>query len=231
MKITNASEIKRDEKFKILIYGKPGAGKTSTVKNLKGKTLVLDIDGTSQVLSGCENIDVAKIEENKPEDSIKEFGKFAKEQVKKGTYQNVVIDNISYFQELWFTHEAKRTSRSSVEMSEYGRYLDIFQRLIKAFKTLDCNVVFTAWETQREIRDEAQLKVFNQFYPDVREKAINSLLGTLPVVARITSKVDVETGEIIRGAILHESNEVYAKNQIDNRKGCRLENLFEFEEV
>lgn len=229
MKITNGADIKRDENFKMLIYGKPGCGKTSAVNMLHGKTLLLDIDGTSQVLSGNPNVDIASIDEHLPEQSIREFGAYAKEKVNAGEYQNVVIDNISYYQSLWFTYEAKRTSRETVEVSEYERYTKDFHALIKAFKTLPCNVIFTAWETTREFKDETQTQVFNQFYPDIRFKAINVLVGTLPVVARIVNRITPETGEVKRGAILQESTEIYAKNQLDDRKACKLEELFNFE--
>ena len=44
MKITNASNIELTENWRILIYGKPGIGKTTLIKQLKGKTLVLSLD-------------------------------------------------------------------------------------------------------------------------------------------------------------------------------------------
>ncbi len=40
MKITKAVDINRTQYWRVLLYGKPGLGKTSAVKGLKGKTLV-----------------------------------------------------------------------------------------------------------------------------------------------------------------------------------------------
>ena len=56
MKITNASNIELTRNWRILIYGKPGLGKTTLIKQLKGKTLVLALDNSQRVLAGSENI-------------------------------------------------------------------------------------------------------------------------------------------------------------------------------
>ena len=45
-----------------LIYGPPGMGKTTTLKYLPGKTLLLDVDRTSHVLKGAANIDLIEID-------------------------------------------------------------------------------------------------------------------------------------------------------------------------
>ena len=54
IKITKATDINRTENWKVLLYGKPGLGKTSAIKGLSGKTLVLDLDGSSRVLAGLK---------------------------------------------------------------------------------------------------------------------------------------------------------------------------------
>ncbi|WP_144497470.1 AAA family ATPase, partial [Bacillus toyonensis] len=83
MEITNGVAITKSKKAKIIIYSKPGNGKTTVARLLPGKTLVLDIDGTSQVLSGYENIDVAKIDGTHPHDSILQFFGIAKANIGK----------------------------------------------------------------------------------------------------------------------------------------------------
>ncbi|HBI6227860.1 TPA: DNA-binding protein, partial [Listeria monocytogenes] len=40
MEFIQSEKMKRSEYFNIMIYAKPGAGKTTTVKYLKGKTLM-----------------------------------------------------------------------------------------------------------------------------------------------------------------------------------------------
>lgn len=227
MKIKNGSEIRRDEQFTALIYGKPGSGKTSTVRVLKGKTLILDIDGTSQVLSGLDNVDVVEFEQKDPREMLTEFYGYAKANVEN--YQNVFIDNISYYQKLWLKNAGLKNAKNEgmPRMQDYAIFDNHILDIVQAFKELPVNVIFTAWETQRQINDSTGMQTFNQFYPDLRDKALNSVMGTIPVVARITSYKD-ENGETHRGAIFEETIEVYAKNQLDNRKSCPISEVWNF---
>ncbi|HCE5109342.1 TPA: DNA-binding protein, partial [Listeria monocytogenes] len=57
LEIKSASTLQDVNKLR-LIYSAPGIGKTSTIKFLEGKTLVVDIDRTTSVLKGQENIDI-----------------------------------------------------------------------------------------------------------------------------------------------------------------------------
>jgi phage nucleotide-binding protein len=64
-----------------------------------------------------------------------------------------------------------------------------------------------------------------QFVPQVRDQVLNQLLGLTDVVGRI--KINPKTGG--RGAILEGNDSVYAKNRIDSRVVCPIEELFNFE--
>ena len=66
--------------------------------------------------------------------------------------------------------------------------------------------------------------MYNRSMPDIRLKILNNFLGLCDVVARLVCKKD-ESGEIVRGFILEPLNSVYAKNRLDNRKGCKVEEL------
>ena len=57
MKITKATEL-NNKKSCYLIYANPGMGKTTAIKFIKGKTLLIDIDKSSIVLKGEKNIDI-----------------------------------------------------------------------------------------------------------------------------------------------------------------------------
>ena len=81
MEIKSATDILRDKDWRIMIYAKPGTGKTSLVQFLKGKTLVLDMDDSSKVLAGLPNVDVISFDRVKPHEFITEFIKEAPELV------------------------------------------------------------------------------------------------------------------------------------------------------
>ena len=73
MKIIKATNIQRTKNWRILIYGKAGLGKTTLIKNMQGKTLVLSLDNSSKVLAGTENVDIIDFDREHPTEFITEF--------------------------------------------------------------------------------------------------------------------------------------------------------------
>lgn len=217
MEITNGAEIIKSEKAKIIIYSKPGNGKTTVAGLLPGKTLVLDIDGTSQVLSGYENVDVAKIDGENPHDSILKFYAHAKANISK--YDNIFIDNLTHYQKLWLLKKAEKTKSGMPELKDYGLLDNHLLKLVETFNSLDANVIFTAWETTRNItHDDGQQ--YNQFIPDIRDKIVNHIMGIVHVVGQLVKKADGT-----RGFMLEGNQSVFAKNHLDTRLGCIQEEL------
>ena len=78
------------EKPTCLIYGIPGIGKTTLLGQLPGKTLIIDIDKGTRVLTDCENVDVIRVSED-----LHEIQEILKELHEKCEYQNVAIDSLS----------------------------------------------------------------------------------------------------------------------------------------
>lgn len=219
IKIQKASEMKKSDRFKAMIYAEPGAGKTTTLKYLEGKTLVLDIDGTSRVLAGSENIDVVEIDPTNVAKEMIEFYGYAKAHLDE--YDNIVLDNLSHYQKLWFMEKGKHTKSGQPELQHYGVFDTHLIELISTFNALHANVVYTAWESTRQIQLESG-QLYNQFLPDIREKVVNHVMGIIPMVARLVRNPETKQ----RGFILQKSNGTFAKNQLDHREGCLQENIF-----
>lgn len=232
MKITKATEINRTQYWRVLLYGKPGLGKTSTVRGLSGKTLVLSMDNSHKVLSGVPNVDVRTIDDeglisfdrNKPIEDINTFLKEMSEVIKD--YENLVIDNVTSFQSDWLI-ERGRSSKGGIrnEIQDYGDWTNYFLRIMTTIYALPINVYVTAWEDTHEISLEDG-SVITQYVPKIRKQVLSELMGWTDVVGRI--KVNPNTGN--RGAILEGNDGVYAKNRIDNRTACPIEDLFKFED-
>ena len=72
MRIRSAKDTSRTANWRICIYGKPGVGKTTAVKYLTGKTLVLALDNSDKVLAG-EDIDIADFNRTRPDEEITDF--------------------------------------------------------------------------------------------------------------------------------------------------------------
>ncbi|WP_437829005.1 AAA family ATPase [Niallia taxi] len=212
MQTTNGAQITKSKKAKIIIYSKPGNGKTTVAGLLPGKTLVLDIDGTSQVLSGYSNVDVAIIDGAKPHDSILEFFGHAKANI--NNYDNIFIDNLTHYQKLWLLKKGENTKSGMPELKDYALLDNHLLKLVETFNTLDANIIFTAWETTREITEENGTK-YNQFIPDIRDKIVNHIMGISHVVAQLVKKADGT-----RGFMLEGNQSVFAKNHLDDRRGC-----------
>lgn len=221
--IKHASSIDRTKNWRVLIYGKPGVGKTSAIRNLDGKTLVLDLDDSSKVLSGATNIDVQPFDRSKPSEEWKEFLTDLKGRVQG--YDNLVIDNVSAFEKDWFV-EMGRHSKNGIgnELQDYSRWTNYFARIMTMiFMDAPVNVLVTAWENTRDITSETG-QSFSQYAPAIRDSVRDGLLGLTDVVGRVV--VNHKTDG--RGVILEGTDAIFAKNRLDNRKLVPIKELFKF---
>ena len=163
---------------------------------LPGKTLVLDIDGTSQVLEGYENVDVAKIDGENPHDSILQFYALAKANIAK--YDNIFVDNLTHYQKLWLLKKGENTKSGMPELKDYALLDNHLLKVVETFNSLDANVIFTAWETTRNIiHDDGQQ--YTQMIPDIRDKIVNHIMGIVHVIGRLVRKADGSRGFILEG--------------------------------
>lgn len=212
-----------DDKATYLIYGNPGVGKTTALKYFPGKTLIIDIDKSSSVLKGEENIDIASIDtHNIWNEWIAATTDLLKNDYSQ--YDNIVIDNVSELFRATLANLGREGKNHRVpEQSHYQRVDFTILDSLRALKKLDARIIFTAWETSDLWQTESG-QAFNRAYPDIRNKILNNFMGLCDVVARLIVHKD-EEGNEQRGYILQPTNAVYAKNRLDSRKGCKVEEL------
>lgn len=221
MEIKKATDLKRDKDWRIMIYAKPGTGKTSLARYLKGNTLVFDMDDSTKVLAGLPNVDIIQFDRVHPHEFITKFINEASDLIKN--YDNLVIDNISSFEKDWFV-ERGRTSKNGIsnEIQDYSQWTNYFARIMTTIYLLkDINILVTAWENQREITTERG-QTFNQYAPQIRDSVRDNLMGLTDIVGRMI--INPDTGN--RGIILEGNDAVYAKNRLDQRKATPAEELF-----
>ncbi|AUN43436.1 NTP-binding protein [Streptococcus phage vB_SthS_VA460] len=223
MKITKAIKLKNNDAC-YLIYGNPGFGKTSSVKYIPGKTLVINIDKSAKVLSGCKNIDIADVDTHKIWDEwltiVKELLKGAGQ-----PYDTIVIDNVSELFRACLSNLGREGNNNRVpSQADYQRVDFTILDSLRALLQLNKRIVFIAWETSDQWTDEDGM-IYNRAMPDIRSKILNNFLGLTDVVARLVKKT-AKDGDEVRGFILQPSASVYAKNRLDDRKGCKVDELF-----
>lgn len=221
--IVSAKNLNRIKNWRVLIYGKPGVGKTTAVRQLNGKTLVLDLDDSSKVLSGADDIDVQPFDRTKPMAEMNDFVTRLKNIIKG--YDNLVVDNISAFEKDWFVEQGRKSINGiGNELQDYSKWTNYFARVMTTiFMDADLNVLVTAWENTRDIT-AASGQAFSQYAPAIRDSVRDSLLGLTDVVGRLI--VNAKTGG--RGVILEGTDAIFAKNRLDNRKAASIETLFDF---
>ncbi|KAF0359473.1 AAA family ATPase [Pediococcus acidilactici] len=232
----SAVSFRKNKDWKMILYAKAGQGKTTSIKYLKGKTLVLDLDNSFKVLEGTsDSIQQYRFDNGTSEGRgfdrtkpIEDLNTFLSDPdvLKAGeTFDNLVIDNVSSLEKDWFV-ERGRNSKNGIsnEIQDYSQWTNYFSRIITTIYMIpNLNILITAWEKKIDNETESG-QTFSQYAPDIRDKSLNGFLGLADVVARLV--VNPKTGG--RGVILEGDNTVYAKNRLDERKMAPIEELFDF---
>ena len=225
-RIQPATELTAD-KATYLIYGQQGSGKTTALKHLPGKTLLLDIDRSSSVLIGEEDIDVLVIDtSNTWDDWISVVGELITGKIDISEYDNIAVDNVtelfrSALEDLG--KKGKATQDGVPGMADYQKIDFMLLRSLRGLNSLNKRIVFTAWETT-DLWTHESGQSFNRSMPELRKTINNNFMGLCDVIAKVTSKIDSEE-KVIRGFILQPSDSVMAKNRLDDRKGCLVSEL------
>lgn len=224
MEITKVEDTVKENTMR-LIYAPPGTGKTSFVKYLKGTTLVIDIDKSSKVLKRAPNltdIEIKKVDTENPWDSFGELLKYCK----KSDCDNIFIDNISEL-EMSLLAEMGRKGKNNLvpSMADYQRMQFYIIGAIRALKNIEKDVFVTAWETTDQFQTESG-QIFNRSLPKISSKVVDNVMGLCDVVAKLAINPEKKT----RGFILEPSPGVFVKNQIDERSGCLVEDLVQYDD-
>lgn len=216
----NAADLQKDTST-YLLYANPGIGKTYTAHFLEGKTLYVPIDNSSMPLQGNTNIDIVKFNSYNAWD---EWNKLLKDLAKTdlSEYDTIFFDNISELVRSMLANLGREGKNNRVPAQGDYQRIDFFLLdSIRYIQTLGKRIVFTAWETTDVWHLESG-QIINRAYPDIREKIRNNFMGLCQVVGRLT--INPETKE--RGFILQPTNYIFAKNQLDSRKGCKQADVF-----
>lgn len=225
--------------YTALLYCPPGVGKSTAIgiiaERTDGNTLVIDVDRTiTRTLAKKEVVkDISKImireidnvhtwddwcEMAKELDAMKKNGEFEKLNIK-----NIAVDNVSELERCILADLGSQGKNKGVPaMGDYQYMQFKLVSSLRFMKSLGLNVIWTAWETTEPFVQPDGTS-YSRLYPKINAKIVDNVCGLCDIVGKIFINTDGEHG--IR---LEASNNVYAKNQIDDRKAVRIEDFINF---
>lgn len=229
MKLSEA--VKEKQPVTCLVYCAPGVGKSTFLgligEKSKGKTLVLDIDRTfiptmskNEVVHDFDRIEVMQIDNIETWDSWTVTLKTLKELKDDGAldFENICVDNLSELERCILSDLGSKGKNKGVPAQADYQYMQFkLVNSLRFLKSLRVNVYLTAWEVTEQFQNPDGSS-YSRVYPKVSAKIVDNICGLCDVVGKI-----IVNKEGARGLLMEASQNVYAKNQRDTRKVCKVE--------
>ncbi len=240
MELQKLDNVMKSEQYTALLYCPPGVGKSTAIGLIaeasKGNTLVLDVDRTigktlakEEIVKDTSKLFVQQIDNINTFDdwtrTLEELG----EMVKNGKFaelniNTVAVDNISELERCILSDlGAKGKNKGVPAMGDYQYMQFKLVNSLRYMKSWGVNIVWTAWETTEQFTapDGSQ---YSRLFPKCSAKIVDNICGLCDVVGKIFVNKDNQ-----HGILLEATQNIYAKNQIDNRKACKVEDFIKFE--
>ena len=214
MNIINAKDIQHQH-LTVLIYGTPGMGKTTLLGNLKGHTLIVDVDRGTSVLTGNENVDVLRLSED-----FREVPELVKQLTTSCPYDNVCLDSLSELERSILARLASTNSTGIPTLQDYGKANSSLMNICRQLRNIKANIFFTAWEQYTEVIAPSGEK-YSRIEPMVRDKNMNNVVGLCDIVGRLY--VDRESED--RRVWLDARPNVIAKDRVYKRRMCGFDDV------
>jgi len=238
IKPVKISDIK-NKPYTALLYCAPGVGKSTAIglisEKSEGNTLVLDVDRTisrtlakGEVVKNTDKLLVQQIDNiNTFEDwsnVLKEIGENDCKFLKDNNITTVAVDNISELERCILSDLGSKGKNKGVPaMADYQYMQFKLVNSLRYMKSWNVNIVWTAWETVEAFTHPDGTQ-YSRLYPKISTKILDNICGLCDVVGRILVNKDGK-----HGVLLEATQNIYAKNQIDTRKGCLVEEIVNWE--
>lgn len=231
--------LQADSNYTALLYCPPGVGKSTAIGLIaeasEGNTLVLDVDRTitktlakKEVVKDTSKVFIEQVDNintfdawTKLMDDLK--GMAESGQLKTANIRTIAVDNISELERCILSDLGARGKNKGVPaMADYQYMQFKLVNSLRFMKTLGANVIWTAWEVTEQFTspDGSQ---YSRLYPKCSAKIVDNICGLCDVVGKIFVNKDGQ-----HGILLEASQNIYAKNQIDSRKHCKVEDFPSF---
>jgi len=172
--MTKLSELKKESKLKMLVYGDAGTGKTSFSLSAPGPIYVFDFDNkaisAANILSpeAQEQIEVKQygVTSKEPVPFIRFVKDFNELQNNLDQYKTIVIDSLTLFAERlmeYCMHSNPGSNRSKIgkvqtpNLKDYGNGTNFFKSTITEILSTPLNVIFTGHYEQAKDDQTGQI--------------------------------------------------------------------------
>ena len=226
----------RTKPYTALLYCAPGVGKSTTIGLIaeasEGNTLVLDVDRTiartlakGEVVKSTDKVLINEINNIDTFDSwaktLKEIGE--SNILKENNIKTVAVDNISELERCILSDLGSKGKNKGVPAMADYQYMQ-FQLVnsLRYMKSWNVNIVWTAWETVEQFTHPDGTQ-YSRLYPKISSKIVDNICGLCDVVGKILINKEGQ-----HGILLEATQNIYAKNQIDSRKACKVEDFTKF---
>ncbi len=250
MELKKLDKSVNDLPYTALLYCAPGVGKSTAIgliaERSDGNTLVLDIDRTiSRTLAKGEVVkDISKVYVVQVENRGKRVNKDNGDVIIEGTFDawtkavseitpeflkehnitTVAVDNISELERCILSDLGEQGKNKGVPaMADYQYMQFKLVNSLRYMKSWGVNIVWTAWETTEDFTHPDGTR-YSRLYPKISAKILDNICGLCDVVGRI-----IINKEGKHGVMLEATQNTYAKNQVDMRKVCAVEDFVKFE--
>lgn len=214
-----------------LFYAPPGVGKSTMLGIIAeksiGNTLVLDVDRTitqtlkkKTVVKDTSKISVRQVSLSNTWDDwnmvLAELDALEKEG-RLLSLENICIDNISELERCLLADLGSKGKNDGVpSQGDYQKVQFKIVNSLRHLKQLGLNLYITAWETVEQFSspDGSQ---YSRVFPKMSVKIVDNVCGLCDIVAKIGIDKDGE-----RTLTMDAVKNVYAKNQIDDRKYIKV---------
>lgn len=235
MELKKIADVK-DAPYTALLYCAPGVGKSTAIgliaEKSEGNTLVLDVDRTitrtlnkDEVVHDTSKLYSVQIDNiNTFDDWTRTLMEITPDFLKQNDIRTVAVDNISELERCILSDLGSKGKNKGVPaMADYQYMQFKLVNSLRYMKSWGVNVVWTAWETVEQFTHPDGTQ-YSRLFPKVSAKILDNICGLCDVVGRIMINKEGD-----HGILLEATQNIYAKNQIDTRKGCKVEEFINWE--
>lgn len=239
MELQKFDQIKKSDPYTALLYCPPGVGKSTAIGLIaeasEGNTLILDVDRTikrtlskGEVVKDTSKIFIRQIDNLNTFDdwtqALTEINDMiANGELGKQDIRTIAVDNISELERCILSDLGSRGKNKGVPaMADYQYMQFKLVNSLRYMKSWGLNIIWTAWEDMRDFIMPDGTS-YSRLYPKISAKIVDNICGLCDVVGKIALN---EGGD--HGICLEATQNIYAKNQIDSRKGCLVQDFINF---